>query len=343
MIHAEQDLYKRQTIRNLSAYLPFALELTLSSMPFLTSTDGTTLYAYPPVGSPRSVSKDTKTHHIVFIHGASMSGMLFDTIFDDPKWSEECYLVRYDVRGHGRSGKPNPTDDGGEYESKRFKEDFHVVCEAFGVEEPFILAWWVLTLALNQFVTRDGCYFRSIGGLHFADILSSGVQSPIKGLINVAGLPYSSPEILETCRTAECASILQPFVYPKAVEEMQAALTEFVELLSGALVYPVKEAVLGTAFSQPRPVLAKQLTRKQDTKPFLEAGKRGDIPLLVVYGTKDRLIKGEGVAKAFQDNGWKRLRVVSVDDGDHLLWISRPKVFREVVLNWIKSVMDGQE
>jgi pimeloyl-ACP methyl ester carboxylesterase len=48
--------------------------------------------------------------------------------------------VRYDVRGHGRSGKPEE-DEGWEWE--RFAEDFDTVVEAFGVRRPFVAGWYV--------------------------------------------------------------------------------------------------------------------------------------------------------------------------------------------------------
>jgi pimeloyl-ACP methyl ester carboxylesterase len=46
--------------------------------------------------------------------------------------------VRYDVRGHGRSGKPS---DVAAWESKRLAEDFDAVVEAFKLDKPFVLGW----------------------------------------------------------------------------------------------------------------------------------------------------------------------------------------------------------
>jgi pimeloyl-ACP methyl ester carboxylesterase len=46
--------------------------------------------------------------------------------------------VRYDVRGHGRSGKPTTEEA---YQSKRFADDFKTVIDAFKLERPVLAAW----------------------------------------------------------------------------------------------------------------------------------------------------------------------------------------------------------
>lgn len=48
--------------------------------------------------------------------------------------------MKYDLRGHGRSGKP---DDEAYWGSKRIADDFRVVVEAFNVEQAFIVGWSV--------------------------------------------------------------------------------------------------------------------------------------------------------------------------------------------------------
>jgi hypothetical protein len=57
-------------------------------------------------------------------------------------------MIRYDVRGHGRSDQPLEATD---YESARHAEDWRAVCEAFGVEEkkPFVAGWLVLISLLD--------------------------------------------------------------------------------------------------------------------------------------------------------------------------------------------------
>lgn len=49
--------------------------------------------------------------------------------------------VRYDVRGHGRSGKPEEDEA---WEWKRFAEDFDAVVEAYKLHKPFVAGWYVV-------------------------------------------------------------------------------------------------------------------------------------------------------------------------------------------------------
>jgi pimeloyl-ACP methyl ester carboxylesterase len=48
--------------------------------------------------------------------------------------------VRYDIRGHGRSGQPITEES---YSSQRMVEDFQAVCKAFSIIKPFSVAWSV--------------------------------------------------------------------------------------------------------------------------------------------------------------------------------------------------------
>jgi pimeloyl-ACP methyl ester carboxylesterase len=112
----------------------------------LQSVDGTAIYA-EAVGDPSKPA-------LVFIHGFSMSCIAFDAIFADQQWNSAAYLVRhpipflpitadlikvrFDLRGHGRSGRPVDEES---WESKRLAEDFAAVVDGFKLNKPFVLGW----------------------------------------------------------------------------------------------------------------------------------------------------------------------------------------------------------
>ena len=95
-----------------------------------TSADGTAVYA-ETVGDPTNP-------HIVFLHGFWLAGVVWDCIFHNPRYADQFYLVRYDMRGHGRSGKPKTAE---EYASERLAQDFAVVFEAFDLKQPVFVGW----------------------------------------------------------------------------------------------------------------------------------------------------------------------------------------------------------
>ena len=96
----------------------------------VTSGDGTKIWA-EAAGNPSKPA-------VVFIHGFSCTALHFSKQFSDPKLLENLHLIRYDVRGHGRSDQPLEAKD---YESLRHAEDFKAVIDTFGVEKPFVAGW----------------------------------------------------------------------------------------------------------------------------------------------------------------------------------------------------------
>ena len=81
---------------------------------------------------------DTSKPAIVFVHGLSCTALGWDEQFADAGLRHSFHLVRYEMRGHGRSGKP--LEEAG-YESVKIAQDFRTVCEAFGVVKPFMAGW----------------------------------------------------------------------------------------------------------------------------------------------------------------------------------------------------------
>lgn len=96
----------------------------------LASADGTKIWA-------ESAGNPTKPA-LVFIHGFACSALGFDKQFADAGLLENFHLIRYEMRGHCRSGQPPEAQA---YQSIRYAEDFKTVCDAFGVEKPFLIGW----------------------------------------------------------------------------------------------------------------------------------------------------------------------------------------------------------
>lgn len=96
------------------------------------SADGTTIWA-DDGGNKNGVP-------VVFIHGLSTTSTVWDLQFSDPKLLENLYMIRYELRGHGRSGYP-PTAEA--YSGQRYAEDFMAVCKSFGLVKPFVCGWYV--------------------------------------------------------------------------------------------------------------------------------------------------------------------------------------------------------
>jgi pimeloyl-ACP methyl ester carboxylesterase len=128
---------------------------------FVKSNDGTEIY------TDACGNRSPDCPVLVLIHGAFMVKGVFNPMFEDPKWTSNAFLVslirlknwemtynlaqvRYDSRGHGRSGK-SITEEA--WQSRRFSEDFEAVCKEFEIKEAYVLGWSAGGLSLS-FIKR---------------------------------------------------------------------------------------------------------------------------------------------------------------------------------------------
>ncbi|KAJ3569557.1 hypothetical protein NP233_g4964 [Leucocoprinus birnbaumii] len=276
---------------------------------FVTSTDGTEIYT--DAAGNRSPSAPV----IVLIHGGSMVKESYDPIFQDPMWTSRVFLVRYDARGHGRSGKP-PTHEG--WESKRIWEDFEIVCREFDVQETYVLGW-------------------SLGSAHFVDIMTYNSSITISGLINVAGAVVLVPEMFKSppSHTPEVYEILNTLARPPSVDDFQEAVFRFINICSDKLSPNLSRVVLEGIMLQPRRCAISMNTRKHDPERMLEEARGGRLKLLAIGGGKDRTLNVEGFKALLEETRWKGYIYKHLEEADHMPWISQPDAFRDVVLGWI--------
>lgn len=125
-----------------------------SSVQYVVSGDGTKIWA--------ESAGDRSKPALVLIHGFGCTALGFEKQFSDTVLLESLHLIRYEMRGHGRSDKPITPEA---YESIRFAQDFQAVCQAFGATRPFVLGWYVAVelFTIILLIMYDIC--RSLGGM----------------------------------------------------------------------------------------------------------------------------------------------------------------------------------
>ncbi|KAF5353606.1 hypothetical protein D9758_013784 [Tetrapyrgos nigripes] len=92
----------------------------------------------------------------------------FDKQYTNSTLLKNLYIIRYDVRGCGRSDAPLKQEA---YSSKRQAEDFKAVMDAFNVKKPFVATW-------------------SLGGIVPADVLSKYGPDSLVGVILLGSFPH---------------------------------------------------------------------------------------------------------------------------------------------------------
>ncbi|KAH8105165.1 Alpha/Beta hydrolase protein [Cristinia sonorae] len=275
------------------------------------SADGTPIYA-DSVG-------DASKPSIIFVHGFGLSGIAFDGIFEEGsegrnQWEDDVYLVRYDLRGHGRSGKP---EDAASWDSKRLAEDFDAVVKAFGLARPFLATW-------------------SLGGLTVTDVLAHFPPRYLSGVILLAGYP-SAGGVLKIA-TPSALALIPPLLDPtNTIATAQSFIASFTAPESPQLSYTMQQAMLANIVTQPKGCTVHILTRTQDEAGFWAAGKEG-LPMLVITGTVDPLVDQEGTRKFFEgteDKQWKDIQFVSLEGVGHMPFWERPAKVRDTMLGFV--------
>ncbi|KAJ7356418.1 alpha/beta-hydrolase [Mycena albidolilacea] len=222
----------------------------------LYSSDGTIIYA-EATGSPHCP-------HLVLLAGLSLSGCIYDDLCLDRQLLEKLYIVRYDVRGHGRSGKPTTEEA---YQSKRFADDFKTVIDAFKLERPVLAAW-------------------SMGAAVATDVAAHLPPATLSGVVYLAGVPCTG-DLLGELVAPELAAALPGLLAKDDVVSFQTSAAIFTEKLfaqPNTVPYKVKALYLGHSLTPE--IMALSLNRPMDIQPLREAGKDG-LPLLIIQGTAD--------------------------------------------------------
>ncbi|KAF8333348.1 Alpha/Beta hydrolase protein [Amanita rubescens] len=275
------------------------------SCEYVASADGTRIYS-EALGDPTKPC-------IVFIHGFQLSSVAFDPIFNDPKWTDQLYLIRYNTRGHGRSDKPI---DDVFWTSNRLAEDFNAVIQKYNVVRPYVAGW-------------------SLGATHIADVLSFHSPSYLSGTININGTPLTGPLFADWI-TSVVHEYLDPLLQSTDVDAYQKGALHFLEVCAEDLPYYLRQRLLGDIVIQPRDVTKHLVTRHQDETGLLNAAYDPDLPKLLLLCEKDRLINNEGVRKYVEN--WKNCKTIVLPKADHTPWIGHPELFREAMLSWINEI-----
>ncbi|KAI0314027.1 alpha/beta-hydrolase [Amylostereum chailletii] len=242
----------------------------------LTSKDGTVVYA-DAIGDPAKQS-------LVFVHGVGLSAAVFNNIFSDVRYSSEFYMIRYDMRGHGRSGKPDTEEA---YASIKYAEDYLAVAQGFSLNKPVFVGWSMGGMSLNYFYRPVHSCFPSATVV--ADIAQHLPRDTLSGVVYLMGLPYIGP-IMGVVGTPTVRSFVPGLCSNDDVTAYIKNKAAFVDSLftdPDSVPYDLKCHWIGVSMAQ-GPATAKLIFgRKQDPTALFAWAKEG-LPLLVLGGTADK-------------------------------------------------------
>ncbi|EKM53123.1 uncharacterized protein PHACADRAFT_197551 [Phanerochaete carnosa HHB-10118-sp] len=296
----------------------------MSQTKLISSADDTRIYANAIGNASNPV--------LVFIHGFSADSTVFNDIFHSAKNSTSFYLVRYDLRGAGRSGKLTTVEG---YASKKFAEDFAAVMSAFQLQKP-ITGW-------------------SMGAIVVNDVLSHLPVGTLTGAVCIAASPCTTPKIIASFNPIVRPTRLGLFSTDVAIaERANLALVRILFLRDSSpsesfkgntmraleqgsdfrednpvVTWETRSLVLGASCLTP--VAQKKLlaTREHDTTAALAAMREG-FPLLAIVGSKDAMVNAQKFSDALKEV-CTNVQVEVVADGSHAAFLDAP----DQVMSWI--------
>ncbi|KAH9902632.1 alpha/beta-hydrolase [Cubamyces lactineus] len=220
----------------------------------LTSPDGTRLWA--------ASNGNTSKPAIVFVHGLSCTALGWDRQFADAGLQRAFHLVRYEMRGHARSGKP--LDEEG-YTSRKIADDFRTVCEAFGVVRPFLCGW-------------------SLGAAIVVDVVTAFGPDYLSGIVYVGG-PIVALHYLPQFRHPVMSELF-PIITSLTSDDLSDGGERFVDsCVARPLSFEEKLSFMGGFLMQPRAARYWSIKRTQDHTVWEAMARR--LPVLIVQGDED--------------------------------------------------------
>ncbi|KAH9929351.1 Alpha/Beta hydrolase protein [Fomitopsis serialis] len=269
----------------------------------LHSSDGTTIHA--------EIVGNLQKPCLVFVHGLNMSCLAFDGLFRDSSMLREVCMARYDLRGHGRSGKP---EDPEAYKSSLYADDFVTVMQEFGFSKPILVAW-------------------SYGGTISADIYANLSADTLAGIVYVSAVPYIGPPMFPDSITPPTIALIQSQMVGTDITSYFRDKAAFVDAIwkdIDRVDYRLRLTWLGPAYVQTPQVMRNIVTRPQDPAKLLEVVRSG-IPVLMLYGDADKMVLGEYVAEKMKPH-CTNAEVYVVKGGGHAPFFEdQEEVVRELL------------
>ncbi|KAI0312842.1 Alpha/Beta hydrolase protein [Amylostereum chailletii] len=295
----------------------------------LTSSDGVKIFT--------EASGDPSKPHVVLIHGLSFSGAVFDEFCQREDVLRSLYIVRADLRGHGRSGQPL-TPDG--HTSGLYADDYKAVIETHDLHKPVHVGW---SLGGKSRFLLHGWYHRFMdtfvrAGMISPDICAHLGPDAISGIVFLSSLACVkdiwtggvTPLVLDVFERVKTPSLV-----PKALTDFADAC--FVSDASKAVSYPMRCMWYGMGASQPQVCRALAMTHEQNTEPLWKAVEEG-LPVCVIHGESDAMIFSHVLVGQMKAAGAQNLEVVMIPGAGHTLTWEEPNKVADALISFVERV-----
>ncbi|KAL1744484.1 Alpha/Beta hydrolase protein [Schizophyllum fasciatum] len=271
---------------------------------YVTSSDGAQIYC-EAYGDPSKPA-------LILVAGYTMNTIAFEKQLELQK---DLYLILYDMRGHGRSAMPETMD---EHSSKLYADDFAAVCKEFKLKKPVFGGW-------------------SLGGTIVADVCEHIGADALGGVILIAAVPYL--ELLPKIVSPSILGLVPGIIEKSDVKKSRQASIAFGKTLfydEEKVPFVTRLAWMGSILLQPPETSALVVSRAQDGKKFLEAGKTG-LKVMCIHGEQDvQRTSGMAVVEELRPY-YPNIKVVAIDKAGHSVFYEQPEQTNKAFLEFVKE------
>lgn len=256
---------------------------------------------------------------ILFIHGLGQSQYAFHHQFAS-NLADDYYLIGFDLRGHGASGKPWTLEAYGS--SAVWAEDVAAVLEASGAQRPLIVAWSYGTLLALD-------YLREFGTDKAAGLLFTGSIGAL--------LPFRA-----STASAEDEALAEEFMLVRQQQlsndprDQVAALDRMVNWLTGSPL-PAEERDMLRVTAARFPAYARKAiyARSLNNRDMLPALK--DMPMLIAMGSEDNAALVEDSAAMAEQNATMQFSLY--EGAGHSVFLEQPERFNSELSAFAAQVL----
>ena len=254
---------------------------------------------------------------ILFIHGIGQSHYSFVRQLDS-ELADDFYLVAFDLRGHGVSGKPWVTE--AYTEPAVWAQDVAAVMAATRLKRPLVVAWSYGTLVMMDYVREFG-----VEGL--AGIVLTGALGALK--------PFRMPQA-DDPNAEEFARLRELQVSPDPIDNIRASERMVAWLTAEPL--PERERELFQEIGLMLPAYARRAMVKRtfDNQDLLE---RLALPVLLSLGEEDNPMQLEdGVDIAA---GLSNVTLSVYEGTGHTVFFERPHRFNAELRRFAEQTLSS--
>jgi len=203
---------------------------------------------------------------ILLIHGIGQSHYSFVHQLNSAL-AEDFYLVTFDLRGHGASGKPWEPEAYTDY--RKWAGDVNAILDASGAQRPIALGWSYGTLVLMD-------YLREFGSDRLAGIVLTGALGGV--------MPFEMPDDddPEMQRFAEVRKLQMSNDF----DDRRRAAESMVDMLTAIPIpEPYREIFINAGFMFPLYARQPMISRNLANDDMLEELQK--LPVLLMIGSED--------------------------------------------------------